>query len=540
MQKGAAMNDTKRMRLPEWLTAGVAFVYYFIMALYKLTYAPIWQDEAMEFYCSLPVRGPIRGVTEYATMYERMVKIQQQPPLYNWVMCLWLRISESAWWYRFSSVVMGFVAALGLYFVIRKLCDRYMAAFCVVIYSSIYIIMYYMKEASEYAMLLMFSFWLIYAYMLICDRITIKRLAAFMALCILAVYTHYGAVFAVVPMAVSVLIMPARQKDWGKFKAVLGMETACVVFGGVPVVALFLLPQLAKNASTYSAGHGILIENGNIVGDFFFSIASVFRWCVLDIDRDAEKIGMLIDVLGAVIFVIIVFVVINTKKKAIRSFFFCNVVTFMIYYVVTKLNMYAYGWYGNRYNMFIFPMWFVMIAISLYEFVIILGQADKKAIIKLSQVIKYGMIVSGILFGLYGDYRISNHWWKMDLRVIVDKWYEDEGYNVPTMLDFHQRYAFVYYFTHDKRYNETQWENIKWNDDLETYSTHSFDIWQGYMYETYQNELPEELYLVTGQYNSFVEALEDLGYEAEDMIDTTAKLYHMTLAPDKQQTSAAE
>ena len=136
------MDKMSRIRLPEWVTAGVAFIYYWIMALYKLTDAPIWQDEAMEFYCSLPVKGAIRGVTEYATMYERMAYIQQQPPLYNWFICLWLEVSHGEWWYRFSSVLMGFGAAAGIYLVIRKLCNRYMAAFCVVIYASIYILMY--------------------------------------------------------------------------------------------------------------------------------------------------------------------------------------------------------------------------------------------------------------------------------------------------------------------------------------------------------------------------------------------------------------
>ena len=139
------MKFIHKIHLPEWFTAGVALIYYWIMALYKLTQAPIWQDEAMEFFCSVPVKGAIRGVTEYASMYERMARIQQQPPLYNWVMCLWLQISEGEWWYRFSSVVFGFVAAIALYFVIRKLCNRYLAAFCVVVYSSIYILMYYIK-----------------------------------------------------------------------------------------------------------------------------------------------------------------------------------------------------------------------------------------------------------------------------------------------------------------------------------------------------------------------------------------------------------
>ena len=121
------MNQKINIKLPEWVTALAAFVYYWIISLFKLTEAPIWQDEAMEFYCSLPVKGPIRGVTDYASMYERMAYIQQQPPLYNWIMSVWLRFGEGEWWYRLSNVVLGFVAVIGLYVLVKKLCNKYAA-----------------------------------------------------------------------------------------------------------------------------------------------------------------------------------------------------------------------------------------------------------------------------------------------------------------------------------------------------------------------------------------------------------------------------
>ncbi len=529
------MSYIKKIHLPEWLTAGAAFAYYFIMALYKLTQTPIWQDEAMEFYCSLPVKGAIRGVTQYATMYERMAKIQQQPPLYNWLMCLWLQISEDEWWYRFSSVLMVFGAAVGLYFIIRRLCNRYLAAFCVIIFSSIYIIMYYVKEASEYALLLMFLFWLIYAYVLICENVTVKRIVAFTVLCVLSVYTHYGAVFAVVPMALSVVIMMFRQKEWRNLKAALLLDVSAVIFGGIPLVRFFLIPQSANQVSTLFGEREIIIENGNIIGDIIFSISSVFRWCVLDIDRDTEKIGFLVDLAGLVILAVIIFVAVKTGKKVLRSFLWCNIAVFTIYYVITKLNLYAYGWYGNRYNMFIFPLWFVLIAVSLYEFAVILKRSDKKAVFKAAYIIQAGMILACVLYCAYGDYRVSNHWWKMDLRTVVNKWYGEEGYNVPTLLDFHQRYAFVYYFTHNEQYDEQLWEKIKWNEEIETYSTNLAGIWQKYIYEIYGGELPDELYLVTGQYNVFVKAFEEFGYDVTAEVDTTAKLYHMVFDPDKPQ-----
>lgn len=522
------MRLIQKIHLPEWFTAGVAFVYYWIMALYKLTEAPIWQDEAMEFYCSIPVKGAIRGVTEYASMYERMAHIQQQPPLYNWVMCLWLQINEGEWWYRFSSVVFGFIATIGLYFVIRKLCDRYMAAFCVVIYSSIYTLMYYIKEASEYPLLIMLLFWLVYVWLLLCEQITTKRILVFTLLCVLSVFTQYGAVFVVVPFGISVLIMAARVKDWVQFWISFGSFAAAGGIGGFSLIYFFLIPQSANQVSTLFSEQEIIIERGSIFGDFLNSIMCVFKWCAIDMDRDWEKIWWLVIAAMIVIAGIIVYVAVKTKKNVIRYYLYCNIAVYLFYYIVTKLNIYAYGWYGNRYNMFLFPLWLVLIAVSLYEWVMLLRQSQNKIVHSLSKILQIGLVLAGLVYCLYGDYRISNHWAKMDLRTVVAEWYANDGYETPTMLDFHQRYGFVYYFTHNDKYDESQWDNIIYNDKVETYSENDTQVWKEYLYQVYGDEIPDELYLVTGQWNAFVDAFVELGYEVKPVVDTTAKLYKMT------------
>ncbi|MBD5470188.1 MAG: glycosyltransferase family 39 protein [Lachnospiraceae bacterium] len=526
----------RKINLPEWLTAGVAFVYYWVMALYKLTYAPIWQDEAMEFYCSIPVKGEITGVTKLASMYERMAHIQQQPPLYNWLMCLWLKVNEGEWWYRFSSVIFGFVAAIGIYVIIRKLCNRYMAAFCVIIYSSIYILMYYVKEASEYIVLVMFLIWLTYAFLAICEKLDAKRILVFTLLCVACMYTHYGAAFAVVPMAVCVLVIAFMRKDYASFKFGLVSFGLSGIALGLPLLYFFLIPQSDNQVSTLFSERDIIIENGNIFGDFCFSFASVFRWCLIDIDRDTEKIGVLVNVLLIVLVAVLFYVAFKTKNFFLKAFFWCNVAVFMIYYVVTKLNLYAYGWYGNRYNMFIFPLWFLLIAISLYEFVQLLKNSDYAVISKASRLVGLCLVLGGFLYCLYGDYRISNHWWKMDLRTVVREWYDLDGYETPTILDFHQRYAFVYYFTHDARYDEAQWENIVYNDEIETYSHNRSEPFQEYIRKVYDDELPDEVYLVTGQWNAFCKAFEHLGYTVEPVVDTTAKLYRAVKRTPEEMT----
>ena len=520
------MKQTRRMRLPEWVTAGIAFIYYWIMALYKLTEAPIWQDESMEFYCSIPVKGVIRGVTKYATMYERIANIQQQPPLYNWLMCLWLQISEDEWWYRFSSVVFGFVAAIGLYIIIRKLCDRYMAAFCVVIYSSIYILMYYIKEASEYSLQLLFLFWFIYVWLLLCEQINNRRILIFTLLCVLLVFTHYGSVFVVVPFGISVLLMAAKRKDWRSLKLSLALDLVCGAAGGFILVYYYLIPQSANQVSTFNANKEIMIEKGNILYDFFYSMMWVFKWSTIDIDRDWEKIWWLIIAAMVVIGLIIVFVAVKSKRDVLRTFLYCNIAVYLVYYVVTKLNLYAYGWYGNRYSFFLFPLWFVLIAVSLYEFVMILRQSGNGFVAgKGAKIVQAGLVFAGVLYCVYGDYRISNHWAKMDLRTVVAEWYARDGYEMPTLLDFHQRYGFTYYFTHNERYDESQWENIIYNDDPETIAADDMQGWMDYLNRVYHGAIPNKLYLVTGRWNELVDTFVELGYDVEPLVDTTAELY---------------
>lgn len=527
---GGGLEIKSRNVMKNWGGEIAAFAYYWIMALYKLTEAPIWQDEAMEFYCSIPVKGAIRGVTEYATMYERMAYIQQQPPLYNWMMCLWLQVSEGEWWYRFSSVVFGFIAAMGLYAVIRKLCDRYMAAFCVIIYSSIYILMYYVKEASEYSMLIMLLFWLVYAWLLIRERMDAMRTVVFTLLCVLSVFTHYGAVFVAVPFGISVLVMAVRRKDWRSFKLGLGLDVAFGGIGGFILLYFFMIPQSSNHVSTLFSKKEIVIEKGNILFDFLNSLMWVFKWSTIDMDRDWEKIWWLVIAAMIVIALITAYVAVRTKRDVLRGYLYCNIAVYLIYYVVTKLNIYAYGWYGNRYNMFLFPLWFVQIAVFLYEFVMILRQRCSQSATGrvAARAVQVGLVLAGIVYCIYGDYRISCHWAKMDLRTVVAEWYARDGYALPTLLDFHQRYGFTYYFTHSAMYEESQWDNVIYNDEIEPYETGGgTQVWMDYLQRVYGGRIPDELYLVTGQWNAFVDAFVDLGYEVEPVVDTTAKLYYM-------------
>ena len=522
------MKLTQKISLPEWFTAGMAFVYYWIMALYKLTQAPIWQDESMEFYCSIPDRGAIRGVTEYVTMYERMANIQQQPPLYNYFMCLWIQISEGEWWLRFSSALMGFFAVLGLYVLVKKLTDRFTATVSVIVFSSIYIWMYYVKEASEYSMLIMALIWTVYLYFNILEKVDLKRVLGFSVLCVVNIYIHYSAAFVMVPMAIQLLIRYFKAKDWAIFKAAFVSYIVAVVGAGVPLVLLFLVPQSHNPVSTIGTEYPIEITGNNIILDFFDSMMWVLRWCMLDYDRDWDKLTWAIWIILFALIAIGVVVYRFTKKENIKLFIRCNIGIYLIYYVLTTLNIYAYGWFGNRYNLFIFPVWFVLIVVLIHEFINIMSESAKDWIKRASKQVLCIVLAGAALFCCYGVKRINDHWAKMDLRTVVDEWYKNEGYEVPTYVNFHQRYPFVYYFTHDDQYDESQWENVYCSQNLESLKYNTEEWVEFLENEVYTEGLPKELYVVSAQYDTIVRALEDIGYSVEPIVDTTAKMYRLT------------
>jgi hypothetical protein len=371
-------------------------------------------------------------------------------------------------------------------------------------------------------MLIMILMWLIYDFILIMEEATMKRLVAFAVLCVFAVFTQYGAVFVVVPFAIYVFVCMCRMKEKKYAKGCGLLYGLAVLLGGIPLLVFYIIPQSTNQVSTLFSEKEIIIERGSIFGDFLNSLMCVFRFFAIDFDRDWEKIYALIVASMVVIAILMVFVLVKTKKDVIRSFALCNLISYLLYYAVTKLNIYAYGWYGNRYNLFLLPFWYVMIFVSLYELGVIIKE------IRLDSLYKLVIILAGILYCIYGDYRVSNHWLKMDLRTVVAAWYANDGYETPTLLDFHQKYGFVYYFTHNDQYDESKWENIVYNDIVETYSANDTQTWMEYLNSVYTDGIPDEIYVVTGQWNTLVDTFVELGYNVEPIVDTTAELYLMT------------
>ena len=102
----------KKFQKKEYLVLGAVLLVFLLMALYKLTDAPLWYDEMIEFYYSKYLTGQIRGVSLCNNLYERLQTNSFQPPLYNLIMygCCLVSLnggSASAAWYSACWVCWG-------------------------------------------------------------------------------------------------------------------------------------------------------------------------------------------------------------------------------------------------------------------------------------------------------------------------------------------------------------------------------------------------------------------------------------------------
>ena len=99
----------------------------------------------------------------------------------------------------------------------------------------------------------------------ILEQITIKRAIMFTVLCVVDVYTHYGAVFVIIPMALQLLVYYWKSGEKKTFWSAMISYAVAGVGAGIPLLYFFMLPQSTNPISTLGANKPIEITGNNII-----------------------------------------------------------------------------------------------------------------------------------------------------------------------------------------------------------------------------------------------------------------------------------
>ena len=348
---------------------------------------------------------------------------------------------------------------------------------------------------------------------------------------VLAMYSQYGAVFIIIPLALSLLVILYKDRKI-LIKSTIISYIIALLGGGVPLFFLFLREQLRRQHR--GASYELSFQN-NIIVEFIKSLKDVIRWSFLP-SIDNWVVGIVLTLFLAVIVITLIF----GKNRNIKRYSLVCISSYVLYFIAVITKLYSYTNYagsvgtGNRYNLFLIPLWivwFFQMFYSLYDVIDNLG--NKKKDVYKEALLGVGVALAiGYSFVMWNG-KIAANWEKSGIQGAVYSYYYLEGQNTPLFVFYTQNSGAAYYVTTNSKFNETVESNVKYIDYM--FSTKTNEEWTEYFSNLYPDGLPSVFYLITAGSSETAKNLNSCfvaqGYNCETKYDNQdVRLLYFSLA----------
>lgn len=444
-----------RLRIPrERIPDLAAFALLLFAMLFRLTFSPLWGDEWNEFRFS---QRPF----EDGEFYKAVVGTFQ-PPLYNVLMHFWLAAGKSMLWFRLFNVPVALASALLLHASMRETFGRRTAWVSVCALAVCHQWVFCVQECSEYALMLLFLFLALRFYAKVVEGFSPGRFAWFLAGCVGAVWSQYGAVFVAVPLLVSVFLrtvlpraVPLRRK-----LAVAGAYALCAAAFGIPLLVWFLLPQMEHGriaGGTVPFSPALLrdlpLVPGRILA-FLYALGRYAAW------RPVEPVF-------CVAFLLLWgFVALRPLPPARRGIVHCSAACLLLHFVLVRLHVYAMlpsgasGGFLCRYSLFWIPLFAFLVPALVHEAVAAAaprGTAWRRA----------GAVLAAlaVLCAAASFREVLRNGRKAYDDLFADAWYRNEAWRHRTYVFGFSRAGFAYWIPRHPDYRDGMLENVRWRSE---------------------------------------------------------------------------
>ena len=468
---------------------------------YRLTASGLWYDECVEFYFSKYATGTTPGFSNFHNMYQRIC-FTAQPPLYNVLLWLWLRVSDSEIWFRLAGVITALSGGMGIFFYTKKK-NQLVATTLTLLYISAFPTRYFALECGEYNLLAANLIWLFVSF---CSYIeTNKRfyLGLFLFFCTAAVYSQYGAAFVVIGFAMVLVfyLIKYNKKDF-QFLFITGM--LIVLFAAAPLFYFFLIPQMTAQQGTNTDISHSLSFSVDLAKDFLISIKDTFTYFFL---RDQSSIGKVCIILLSVILVILGVIRLlapdnKQKNHTGEAITLASFISFLLYFFAVKMNYYGMVFVGGTFG----NHWGLAIGVMILFVGIFLMSESYASYPKITL-----FCMAAILF-FHGCSLFQSNWQKDNIREVVTNntalLKEQKTY-----LTYTEIIPFSYYSNGE--FNYSYFDN--WTYHCENIGTEKVTE---YLQKEFGENPPKEFLLVAGSEDTpsiLLEALQSLGYEVEEI-----------------------
>ena len=513
----------------KWLPVAGMLLVILVLFCVNATRSALWYDESIEYFYSKAASGPVPGGRNTASMYERITETYQ-PPLYNWLMHLWLLVFDTEFGFRLAGILTTIIGGIGLFLALKKLTGYQYALFGTAAYLLTGRVSDYALECAEYNLVLCFVCWTLFFFIYSMIDGETKYITGFFIFSCLSVYSQYGAVFIILPMYGAMMIHFLRKKE--KIKELIILSGFAAIAAAL-LVFFFLIPQL-NNQGTSEVSHSPVFRKGNLIADFLYSTAFCLGF------TSGNSLSIVILCVCAAVAVVTPFLVKDQKARTVLfKLLAVGACTWIVYYIATACSFYGYNeWDGNRgtfnvigrYFLFITPLIMLLIITEVYWFVRSISERWKVRE-PLRKIISACLILVVLVYCGMGVKKVFNLRIKDDVREAERVWMDSNAYDKTTLVHEWSDANFQFYLTHDDRYEERYQDHIVNTDRWIWFATK--EEMHDKLSEMGIFGLDEFVFIgphydVCGSYVAFISAAEELGYKVDKKYGGSSALLFVT------------
>lgn len=234
---------TRERRLAAAVLAGAL-----ALRLWDLNARSLWLDEAMEYWVAT---APLARLA--ATVREGI----QDPPLYSFLLRVWMTPADNELWMRLLSVFFGVASVAGIMVIAFRLRGWSTALVAGVLMSLVPTAVRYSQEVGQYAPMQCFLVWSIVVLLGLVREPTRGGFARWGLLAVAATYTYYGTVITLLVPFACFLVEAAIRRDR---RRLLGGGVTLAAYGvAILPLILYYLPHQLRRGPTADAFEPIVI-----------------------------------------------------------------------------------------------------------------------------------------------------------------------------------------------------------------------------------------------------------------------------------------